>query len=492
MPKRATVIDEMLEEAVDKKVEKKLEDMFSEGEEESTAERIKEDELKEEHEKIFELDKVIKSTLNDSYHYGKLYKVDPLNPRRPIFLENLQDLTAIDDVETFIQRLAIQKGWEDGLYRIAFFLKNPKSQFESGMRKQLDFNISVPENKKYTETRHESPLNSVRESAELIKTVREAIGATQLPVNPSDPKIIADTFKMGVDAIKNNLPQGQSQNTLEILTALMPLITSLLQRPKESSLLEQIAALKQAGFIPEQKEESGLSSKIVEIALTRLIEGSGGEAPSVGVELVRQLAPAVPGMIDRITGTINNVLQYKNPVMPKTEVSQEKPQQLSQNVPPIFSELLIAAENKNYNYFPKLTHGIGYWLENGDQYLSAILTNEINQEMMSMMLIQYGGEQFNSDMVKDYINKFIDWYKEQFELLLPAEKSEKKEEEKKGEEEKLKEAKIIYIAECDKCKIEYEFETKEEMEKENECEEIINNEKCQGKLKFIKEEKING
>jgi len=476
MPRRATVIDEMLDEAVERKVENKLEDFFNENENAGMTEQIREEELKEEVEKKLELDKAVKSTLADSYHYCKLYKIDPLNPKRPVFLENLQDLTTIEDIETFIQQLAIQRRWESGLYKIAFFLKNPKNQFESGMRKQLEFNISVPKENKENLRQEISPLNSVKESAELIKTVRDAIGVNnQQQTNLSDPKLIADTFKMGIDAIKNNMPADKSQNVLEIITALMPLILPLLQRPKESSLLEQIAALKQAGLIPEHKEESGLSSKIVEIALTRLIEGSGGEAPSMGVELVRQLAPAVPGMIDRITGTINTVLQYKNPLIPKTQVTQENPQQLTQqNILPIFNEILIAAENKNYDFFPKLVHGIGYWLENGDQYLSAITTNEINQEMITMMLAQYGGDHLNSDIVKDYISKFIDWYKEQFKLLLPSEK---------------KEAKMIYIAECEKCKTEYEFETKEEIEKEEGCLEMVNNEKCQGKLKFTKEEK---
>ena len=484
MPRRATVIDEMLDETVEKKVEKKLEDMFAENENSEITQQIKEEDIKEEHEKKLELDKAVKSTLADSYHYCKLYKIDSLNPKRPVFLENLQDLTSIEDVETFIQQLAIQRGWSNGLYKLAFFLKNPKNQFEAGMRKQLEFNISVPE-KINKEIKSDSPLQSVRESAELIKTVRDAIGANNQPqINSSDPKLIADTFKMGVDAIRNNLPTEKSQNVLEIITALMPIITSLLQKPKEPSLIEQIAALKQAGMIPDQQKENSLSNKIVEVALAKLLEGSGGEAPSMGVELVRQLAPAVPGMIDRITGTINNVLQYKSPVGVK--VSQEKPQQLplNNNIPPIFTELLAAAENKDYNYFPKLTHGIGYWLENGDQYLSAIITEEINQEMITTMLIQYGGEQFNSEIVKDYINKFIDWYKEQFKQLLPPE--EKKEEKK---------SKIIYIAKCEKCGEEYEFEDKEEIKdekcietKEEDGKKIV----CDGELKFSKEEEIDG
>jgi hypothetical protein len=306
--------------------------------------------------------------------------------------------------------------------------------------------------------------------------MREAIGANaNPPVNTSDPKLIADTFRMGVEAIKNNMPAEKSQNVLEIITALMPLITPLLQKPKEPSLIEQIAALKAAGIIPEQKESS-LTNKIVEVALSKLIEGNSSEAPSMGVELVRQLAPAVPAMIDRISGTINTVLQYKNPMMPKTQVSHEKPSQIPSNIPPIFNELFTAAENKNYDYFPKLVHGIGYWLENGDQYLSAILTDEVNQEIISTMLVQYGGEQFSSEGIKDYVNKFIDWYKQQFKQLLPSEE---------------KKSKMIYIAECEKCKIEYEFETKEDMEKEK-CEEIIEGKKCEGELKFKKEELING
>lgn len=474
MPKRSTIIDSAIDEVVDKKLEQRM--MGSLLSEELT-EEDREEEISRQEQQL-ELEKSTTTLLN-SHHYVKMYRVDTLNPKHPLFLEVIYDLDSIPDFETYIQQLAYEKGWPSGRYKIAFFLKEPKNKIEAKVRHQAEFNVNVPKSNFMdnanqiadNKNKETDALVAVEKSAQLIKTVRDAIGAS--PQNhQADSKMIAETFKMGVDAIRDNAPK-QNQNDLgETILKLLPVIKEIFQKPKEPSLIEQIAALKAAGMIPEQKE-STLTNKIVEAALAKLLEGGGGEAPSIGVEMVKQIAPHIPAMVERITGTINNALAYASskPVInnPPTAMRQEAPPALPM---PLFNELIVAAENKDYNYFPKLAHGIGFYLDNGDQYLQAIINGDVTTEMASEMLASVGGESFRSESMKDYIAKFFEWWKSQF----------KKPEEAKSEDViNVEPENKIIIGKCEKCGVEFEYDNEEEM-KDDICGEIIDGASCEGKI----------
>lgn len=469
MSRKTVLIDDAINEAIEKKVDTEIQEALLDVE---TTER----DLESERQKQEELEKVLGATYQDSYHYAKLYKIDNLNPKTPAFLETIFDLTVIDDLETHIQKLAHERNWTSGRYKVVFFLKNPISG-EKPMRGQKEYNIIVPENefkpKSFEPQKETDPLKAVEQSAKLIKTVRDAIGAENKPISFSDPKAIMETFKMGMDAIKENLPKPINNGSSDLTMFFKEMMTIQMQQMQffQQMMIAQIQSSKE--IINQPKKESDLSNKILDVALTRLLEGGGGEAPSMGVELVRQIAPHVPSMIDRITGTINTALAFASvKKAPGTTVKHEQPPQLSQIQIPLFGELLTAVQNKDYNFFPKLSHGIGYYLDNGDAYLAGMLDGSVTPEMAMEMMIQFGGEQFASDDVKDYINKFFEWHKSF--AINPIEI--KKEEIKKE---------TVYFGRCEKCKEEYEFDSP--IQEEDVCDNIIDGIRCDGKI--IKEEK---
>lgn len=482
MPKRSTIIDNAIDEVVEEKLEQRMNSLVSEDTEEEAAEK----EIARQEQQL-ELEKAT-ATLFDSHHYVKLYRIDSLNPKHPLFLETIYDIDSIPDFEAYIQQLAYEKGWPSGKYKLAFFLKEPKTRMETRVRQQTEYNVNVPKSNLMdnanqiadNKNKETDALAAVEKSAQLIKTVRDAIGASAMQNNPNDPKMIAETFKMGVEAVRDNTPKQPQIDLSETIIKLLPVIKEIFQKPKEPSLLEQIAALKAAGIIPEQKESS-LTNKIVEAALAKLLDGGGGESPSIGVEIVKQIAPQVPNMVERITGTINNALAYASnkSIQPSTVVKQETPTALPM---PLFNELLAASENKDYNYFQRLAHGIGFLLDNGDMYLQAIINGDVTVDMAIDMLAQIGGENFKTDNMKNYITKFFEWYKSQFQ----------KKETKKEEKEEEIEDKVF--GECDKCHIEYGFESDEHFDefvklKDSICDEIIDGAICGGKVKKIEDTK---
>lgn len=485
MPKRSTIIDSAIDEVVDKKLEQRMDSLLSEDTEEDREEEIAKQEQQ------LELEKATTTLLN-SHHYVKLYRVDSLNPKHPLFLEVIYDLDSIPDFETYIQQLAYEKGWPSGRYKIAFFLKEPKTRMEAKVRHQAEFNVNVPKSNLMdnanqiadNKNKETDALAAVEKSAQLIKTVRDAIGASSMQNNSNDPKIIAETFKMGVDAVKDNTSRQNQTDLGETILKLLPVIKEIFQKPKEPTLLEQITALKAAGIIPEQKESS-LTNKIVEAALTKLLEGgSSGETPSIGVEMVKQIAPHIPVMIERVTGTINNALAYassKPIIKSSTTVTKQEAPALPM---PLFSELLIAAENQDHNYFSKLAHGIGFYLDNGDQYLEAISNGDVTIDMAIDMLVRVGGEGFKTENMKDYIARFFEWLKR----FKNAANEKPVNSEKSEDVTNIKTENKPIIGKCEKCGMEFEYDNEEEIENDI-CDEIVDGALCEGKIAKVEDTK---
>lgn len=452
--------------------------------------------------------------------YAKVYRRSPVPDYlkgRPLLVYTFKDLSLIQDFESELLTVGSKSGWENGLYEIHIMKVGAPG------RKERQFALEFPK-----EITPEAPLPKAEVAAKdpieylssASKFIREIVadqykGGNGVPPAGPDP---TEMLKAYSELVKNTQQPPPSSNPIdwgsvltaltpifapkptptfplaEVLTALGPLVTPLLQSltaRKQDTFVSNLASAKEAGLLGDSRNnghnppdplkyinafrEAGLITQpqdpmqqIEKFAgligvFTPILEklGGNGGSTSVGVELVKSIGPQLGKMVGDVTSTINTAIQAKTAIASQSHPQIEKitrditpnsPTPTTTPPPTNLNPLVAAIESRDKAFYPALKEMIiqsftqeGYnSIVSGDIPLSEILTQLATYHPI-----------FKEQRASIYFTEFIAWTK-------------------------MNEVDVV----CDKCKESYIFDSKEEFEsKEQFCEE------CGGKLRVQSEEK---
>lgn len=429
--------------------------------------------------------------------YATIYKRHPIPKEyngRPVVIYTVQQPDLVKDWESELLKLGRDNSWENGLYEVRLFQTG-----QPGVQACRQIPLHIP-----TFMPSLSPSSSVDPMAQITNTAKVIREIGSMGANPNGDalaKSMIEMYKAGAEATKAGLtkepttaeimklakelaPQQEPTSGLsEILLMLRE--AGVFARPTTDDFLTKLVQAKQAGLIPETP--SGGVNQSLELINTlmpiieRLSGKNDGGPTSIGVELVRALGPQLGELIKDITGTINNLVALKagqkqskiGPLSlpttpPPSGVEVKEPEPIKH---PLMLELRDAIEAKNRNYFPRLMHGIGYWFENGGQYLQAFASETLSHDQAMAFLVENGGAYFSQGKASEYIKAFIIWYKKVLGITKDEEKKE-----------------IIGI--CQECSASFKFETLEDWEQDAKVcgTKLETGEVCNGKL-ILEEEK---
>lgn len=289
-------------------------------------------------------------------YYGKVYRKFPVPAEfgsRPVFLVDLPQPEAIDDIESELLRLGQANLWPDGLYEVKLFKRG-----ESGVRKARRMALQFPKPGSASATGASTPtinpFETLTQTAKVIKELQGASAPNNQAPSASPEAILAavtEAYKAGIEVSKGN---GNGENKIfEIIKAVKELAPPP-EPPKSPNLLELVQALgalskhnnppvsqnqddffdkliklKAAGFLGSDTPKEDSTAKALEMlgSIIPLVQtlggGGGGDNTSTAIELIRQLAPQAGKIIENVTGTINNAIGLKAKAM--SSVSQGGP-----------------------------------------------------------------------------------------------------------------------------------------------------------------------
>lgn len=424
--------------------------------------------------------------------YATIYKRHPIPKEyggRPVVIYTVQQPDLVKDWESELLRLGKENGWEDGLYEVRLFQEG-----RPGVQaiRQIPLHVPTVFSLPGTST---DPMAQITNTAKVIREIG-SIGSG--PGGDALAKSMIEMYKAGAETAKAG--SAKEPTTAEILKLakdlapqqeptsglseilLMLREAGVFARPAQDDFLTKLVQAKQAGLIPESNGDGTTKSlEFINVLLPlveRLAGGGANQPASIGVELVRALGPQIGELIKDVTGTINNLVALKAgqktlsapkapPLPPPSNdstVTVKEPEPVNH---PLMLELRDAIEKNDQNYFPRLVHGIGYWFENGDQYLQAFAAESISHEQAISFLAENGGEYFRGGKASEYIKAFVIWYKGILGLNTGSD------EEKKA-----------VIGVCEKCETAFKFEALEDWEKDEKVcgSQLETGEKCTGKL----------
>lgn len=281
-------------------------------------------------------------------YYGKVYRKFPVPAEfgsRPVFLVDLPQPEAIDDIESELLRLGQANLWPDGLYEVKLFKRG-----ESGVRKARRMALQFPKPGSAaamgTSAPPINPFETLTQTAKVIKELQGA-SAPNNPIPSASPEAIltavTEAYKAGIEVSRGN---GNGENKIfEIIKAVKELAPPP-EPPKSPNLLELVQALgalskhnnppplpqedffdkliklKAAGFLGSESPKEDATAKALDMlgSIIPLVQnlsggGGGGDNTSTAIELIRQLAPQAGKIIENVTGTINNAIGLKAKAM---------------------------------------------------------------------------------------------------------------------------------------------------------------------------------
>ena len=391
----------------------------------------------------------------------------------PEFLADLEVNEQIDNFESYLQRVAYEREWGSGEYVVRCRLRG-EGPGKKGSRPFV-VKIRVPDQPATAVSIPPVvlPKSSVEYFDELAK-ISESMKRAIAPLLPpsAQPVNVSEIVATVVGAIKSTMA---AQPTVDMKSQLAEVIAIVRQlQPKESSLLEQLQAFKQLGLIPdgrgEPPDEMAQLEKMAKMAqiFQSMSGGSSGGKTSAVAEVLKALSPHIGeglGAIKELIVTIREAkgLRSVRPTTVATVPSQTTglAGQTSLTEPavpdhPFLKELYAAVEKGGQDFYPRLVHGIGYHLENGDQYLAAMVDGVMSEEQAQQFLVDIGGEYFRQGKVKEYLAGFVTWYRAYLgrsePTPLPEDGQPATDELRQGE---------LLVAVCQRCQSEYEFLPKE-------------------------------
>ncbi|MFH1398967.1 MAG: hypothetical protein ABIG95_02555 [Candidatus Woesearchaeota archaeon] len=381
----------------------------------------------------------------------------------------------------------------------------------------------------------------ISEVGEILRAAKDILTDKKAPEDMS--KTIAEIFKSGVDVMKNSMPVSKESDNSSMLQAvsllkelgllgggnkddlmikiLVPLITNSLQ-PKQDDFWDKLGRLKELGVIKTGDDGSGdgLGSidkvtQLVELTqtLTNMGLGGTGEKPSVGIEIVRLVAPQLQKIIGDITGAIKAYSDMKKssviipggispsvrPVLPinqgasetdapshsaliegkqpelfdpyanlnlnsaETPLGEVRPETPAikevKPMNPVIRKIYDAIEARDKNFYLDLKSMMTMYI--GPHILESLVSGSITTGAFLQQLATMTSESFfMEDRSKVYFNEFVDSVKQELEASMVS-------------------------AKCGTCNEIYDYSSEEEFEKDSKtCD------NCGGTIEKIQGEKV--
>lgn len=394
--------------------------------------------------------------------YYKIYKVKPLQTgcTQPILMTDITgiDLDGCDDIEVYIRDLAKSGDWGPGEYLIREFCKKDGRTELKGMGTKI--NITYPQSPKRLDNNND--LKGTTGLSEAVSILREAKDLLNPPQDSvSMGKVIADTFRAGIEVMKESIqkPDSSKNSILETLAVLKELGLGYGERKDKSQspeelivllktmglfkddkpdVFSEIKKLRDLGIIKlssEEKVEDPINSisKVLELIKTiSPLVGSGDQTTSPSIELIRILGPQMPGIIENITGTINQVAEIskmkisarmgvrphemaKPPekMVEKIENIGEVIQQRTIEMPkarnPLIEELLRAVNDNDQEFFTRLQELMTIYIN--QNIIDTLVDGSVSIDIFLSSLSQITKEpELRSEKVKTYLQSFLDWH----------------------------------------------------------------------------------
>lgn len=501
------VIEKVAEQAVDDAIDRRMEEAAATGTEEPF---IEDPTGAKQHFQQSSpiIDELLQSIPSGEGYYLKLYR--EVHPGQFEYKLRIDDYTQWTDLEsevTNIVRFHTKRDpskWGSGKYRLLTYKDGARGIHSKPVVLNVDGDeASIPshrqENPAFPVVAPPDMKQQVSEMADLLKSVKTLIGE---PQNQGDiSKMMAESFKAGLSVLPPQPPPSDKTKDFLGMISLMKELGAIGQPAKEASsgLRDAILLMKELGLVgqPKPKDEGaslretmallkdlGVIGQPVEkkdddpfamlekmktlIDLVKPLAGVGeGEKPSLGVELVRILGPRVPDMVERITGTVNNVaevsrmkiaksmgvnpaatLPARSPSPPDLPPEVEAPSEPAMH--PVIKEIYDAIESRDRTFYPKLNDMINIYV--GPHILPSLLDGTLNIDTFLASLSANLSQPFLLEpKAKIYFEEFLAAFGKQPERAEPQ---------------------GGVVAKCSNCGAEYDFENQEEFDKdEKKCEE---------------------
>ncbi len=481
----------------------KLTEMVKEGVREALSERtlpaevedqIKDDEVRREQRE--EIDSLLETLPKDSTTYLKLYKVRPLPSgiEKPEFKTEIRGLLDIDDLEIHIRNLIKDNNWGPGEYsiRAAAIEPNGRKTFRGKRGFAIDYTTPLKQESSVIYPPQETlteKINQVKSVVESVKTLSPTSAQPQIDL-ASLSRTMVDAIKTGVEIAKPNQPvdRGNGQDTLiktvqvlkelgfktpepskdqpldiiSVLTVLKELGVIGQKEEKRVDIWTEIAKMRELGLIPgHEKREDPIDSvaklKTLIDVITPIISPAS-EKPSLGVEIIRSIGPHIPDFI----GAINNVADaartvrggspppYIPPSIPRQATQQPAnlpPRTVQLPVDPTWKEIYSAVMNDDKSFYPRIRELM--ILYTGPDTLTYLLDGRVSIETFLLSASSKGGDFLKSDRAVKYFIEFLEWTKQ-------------------GQPPASGISPILGTsAKCLKCNQVFDFENREEFEKDS-------------------------
>ncbi len=446
-------------------------------------------------EKQEHIDELLASIPQNEGYYLKLYKeVAPSEYEYKLSFSDFSHWTDLEYEITNIIRMHTKRmphKWGSGKYKIMTF-KHGERGFQ---RPTITFLIDA--NEEPATTQEAGVQQKLVEMGEFIKQVKDVFA----PVSPNSvsssesvTKMIAESFKAGIDSARAMTPQQGSQNNMmdmaiTMLTLLKEIGVITPHKPKkEDDMLETLLKLKEAGLVKlgnEDKDDMLSSvSKIMELtqALNPLMERN--ENTSTLTRLAEILAPKIPQVVENITSAVRSVSEVSkmklahrlDAVMPNSIPSQleaspnsQKPsaapfkQEEANQMHPIIKSIYDAVESNDVAFYDKLTVLMNSFVN--PTALSSLVKGDMKIDDFLSYIAQATEQPFfASEKSRQYFTKYIAA--------------------QRGTEEDSPDE-IIY-ANCKKCGEQYEYAGKKAFDNDNRiCDVDVNGQSCMGEIEVL-------
>lgn len=418
------------------------------------------------------LKKILSAFPSSEGYYGKLYKVLSSGKEEMKYVFNA--LEEISDPEVSVSELAKERKWGSGDYRLRVFKHGA-----SGCQKSVRLSIGVDEvplpGQPNQPTQEATVTEKLKELSDIVTTARDIFSKEESGASEKLGQTLAETFKSGVDVVKEALgPQisNSQNNVVGIITALKDL--GVFQKPEptkqvsETEIVERtIKNLKDMGIIGAPKSDDDLLSKLLKLRETGLIKMAGEDKEDVStlagklkpiIEMVTSLglgggaperstfwntlAPHIPAFIEKLATPFREYLELRkleiqqnvrrggrqfiplnrgptgSGLEPGAQVGAENiaanpsEQETPIQLHPIASEILNAVQTRNLNYFPRLKEILVLFI--GPHVPEALVTKQVSIDTFLSMIAQSPvGQPFNIPESKIYLQDFISWLEKQ-------------------------------------------------------------------------------
>lgn len=479
------IAKELAEETIEKEMNKFIESQSEEL-------TYQDPELKELSSQELVIDGLLSTIPRSEGYYIKLYK--EVGSGKFEYKERIDDYEHWTDLESEIVNIIKAKTkqfgnvkWGSGKYKLMVFKEG-----ERGFHKKpVTFLIDADEEMQATKETDNFQYK-LQEMGNFMKQIKEVTQpeTTALDIH-STSKLITESFKEGMNLMKNSIPQEKTQNPMELITAVLTIIEKLgfFNKPQQQDPFDLLLKMKQLGMIKMAGEDTDKEkddpieqvSRITELihAVAPFTGNVSAEKPSAIMELVRILGPQVPKIVENITGTINKVAEISkiktaerfglNPAeiehmpqmteeIPLQETSIKK-SEVPASMNPIVKQIHDAVNNNDITYYAQLQNLMKIYV-NKDIIENLISGEVVIESFLTSLSTMLNQPFLTDDKTKLYFTNFIEHFKAE------------------------KEANTI-IAKCLTCETEYAFSTLTDFELDTKiCD-------CGGMLEAVKKSTSN-